>query len=49
MVECGADEVPEETLLAAFELAHEEIRKLCEVQEELRDARSASRSGSTPS
>jgi polyribonucleotide nucleotidyltransferase len=35
MVEAGADEVPEETLLEAFELAHEEIRKLCELQEEL--------------
>ncbi len=37
MVECGADEVPEDTLLAAFELAQVEIRKLCEVQEGLRD------------
>jgi polyribonucleotide nucleotidyltransferase len=36
MVECGADEVPERTVLAAFELAHEEIKKLCEAQEELR-------------
>ncbi|HEX2044107.1 MAG TPA: polyribonucleotide nucleotidyltransferase [Gaiellaceae bacterium] len=36
MVEAGADEVPEETLLAAFELAQEEIRRLCELQEELR-------------
>ena len=36
MVECGADEVPEETLLAALELAHREIRALCEAQEELR-------------
>jgi polyribonucleotide nucleotidyltransferase len=36
MVEAGADEVPEETLLEAFELAHGEIRKLCEAQEELR-------------
>ncbi|MGH3058842.1 MAG: polyribonucleotide nucleotidyltransferase, partial [Gaiellaceae bacterium] len=36
MVEAGADEVPEETLLEAFELAHAEIRKLCEAQEELR-------------
>jgi polyribonucleotide nucleotidyltransferase len=36
MVEAGADEVPEESLLAAFELAHAEIRKICEVQEELR-------------
>ncbi len=36
MVECGAQEVPEDTLLAALELAHREIRGLCEAQEELR-------------
>ena len=36
MVEAGANEVPEDTLLRAFDLAHSEIRKLCEVQEELR-------------
>jgi polyribonucleotide nucleotidyltransferase len=36
MVEAGAMEVPEDTILGAFELAHEEIRKLCEAQEELR-------------
>jgi polyribonucleotide nucleotidyltransferase len=36
MVECGADEVPEDTLLAALELAHQEIRKLCDAQHELR-------------
>jgi polyribonucleotide nucleotidyltransferase len=36
MVEAGAMEVPEETILGAFELAQEEIRKLCDVQEELR-------------
>ncbi|MGH3093576.1 MAG: hypothetical protein ACRDOG_14790, partial [Gaiellaceae bacterium] len=36
MVEAGADEVPEDTLLEAFELAHGEIRKLCDLQEELR-------------
>jgi polyribonucleotide nucleotidyltransferase len=35
MVEAGADEVPEETLLVAFELALEEISKICEAQEEL--------------
>ncbi len=35
MVEAGADEVPEETLLEALELAHKEIIKLCEAQEEL--------------
>src|ERR671931_25445 len=36
MVEAGADEVPEDTLLEALELAHTEILKLCEAQEELR-------------
>jgi polyribonucleotide nucleotidyltransferase len=36
MVEAGADEVPEDVLLEALELAHAEIRKICEVQEELR-------------
>jgi polyribonucleotide nucleotidyltransferase len=36
MVEAGAQEVPEETLLEAFEVAHAEIRKLCEAQEDLR-------------
>src|SRR5205807_38242 len=36
MVEAGADEVPEDTLLEALELAHGEIVKLCEAQEELR-------------
>jgi polyribonucleotide nucleotidyltransferase len=36
MVEAGANEVPEQTLLEAFELAHAEIRKLCEAQDDLR-------------
>src|SRR5438309_10184621 len=36
MVEAGADEVPEDVLLEALELAHGEIRRLCEAQEELR-------------
>jgi polyribonucleotide nucleotidyltransferase len=36
MVECGADEIPEDTILEAFELAHAEIVKICDVQEELR-------------
>jgi polyribonucleotide nucleotidyltransferase len=36
MVEAGAAEVPEEKLLEAFDIAHAEIRKLCEAQEELR-------------
>ncbi|MEA2426378.1 MAG: polyribonucleotide nucleotidyltransferase, partial [Thermoleophilaceae bacterium] len=35
MVEAGADEIPEELLLEALEKAHEEIRKLCELQEDL--------------
>jgi polyribonucleotide nucleotidyltransferase len=36
MVEAGADEVPEDTLLEALALAQDEIVKLCEAQEELR-------------
>ena len=36
MVEAGAEEVPEETILEAFELAHREIVKICDAQEELR-------------
>jgi len=36
MVEAGADEVPEDVLLEALEIAHAEIRKLCEAQEDLR-------------
>lgn len=35
MVEAGAEEIPEDLLLQAFELAHAEITKICEVQEEL--------------
>src|SRR5438477_7830346 len=35
MVEAGANEVPEGTLLEALDLAHSEIRKICEMQEEL--------------
>jgi polyribonucleotide nucleotidyltransferase len=35
MVEAGASEIPETTILEAFDLAHAEIRKLCEAQEEL--------------
>src|ERR671930_522166 len=33
MVEAGADEIPEETLLEALARAHEEIKRLCETQE----------------
>src|ERR671932_409366 len=36
MVEAGADQVPEERLLEALDRAHEEIKKLCAAQEELR-------------
>src|SRR5215207_9737371 len=36
MIEAGASEIAEEILLDAFELAHQEIRKLCEAQEDLR-------------
>jgi polyribonucleotide nucleotidyltransferase len=36
MVEGGADEVPEDTILEALELAHGEILKLCDAQEDLR-------------
>jgi polyribonucleotide nucleotidyltransferase len=35
MVEAGAHEIPEDTLLAALEQAHAEIIKLCEAQEDL--------------
>jgi polyribonucleotide nucleotidyltransferase len=37
MVESGADEIPEERLLEALELAHAEIVRICEVQEQLRE------------
>jgi polyribonucleotide nucleotidyltransferase len=36
MVEAGANEVPEEKILEALELAQGEIAKLCEAQEDLR-------------
>jgi polyribonucleotide nucleotidyltransferase len=36
MVEAGADQVPEETILEAFELAHGEIRRICEAIDDLR-------------
>ncbi|WLR43499.1 polyribonucleotide nucleotidyltransferase [Bacillus carboniphilus] len=35
MVEAGADEVPEETMLEAIMFGHEEIKKLIEFQEEI--------------
>src|SRR4051794_17955306 len=36
MVEAGANEVPEDTLLEALDIAHNEIRRICEVLEDLR-------------
>ncbi len=36
MVEAGANEVSEEDLLEALQIAHDEIKKLCDVQDELR-------------
>src|SRR5436853_586781 len=36
MVEAGANEVPEDRLLEALDLAYQEIVKLCEAQEDLR-------------
>jgi polyribonucleotide nucleotidyltransferase len=38
MVEAGAKEVDEETVLEALAIAHEEIKKLCAAQEQLRAA-----------
>jgi polyribonucleotide nucleotidyltransferase len=35
MVEAGANEVPEDRLLEALDLAHEEIKRICEVQLDL--------------
>jgi polyribonucleotide nucleotidyltransferase len=37
MVEAGAQEIPEDVLLEALELAHAEIVRICEKQEELRE------------
>src|SRR6202162_225680 len=36
MIEAGADEIPEDEILQAFEVAHAEIVKICEAQEDLR-------------
>ena len=38
MVEAGAKEVPEQTILEALDAAHVEIRRLCELQVELQQA-----------
>ncbi len=37
MIEAGADQVPEDTMLRAFELAHAEIVRICDAIEELRE------------
>ncbi|HEU4943359.1 MAG TPA: polyribonucleotide nucleotidyltransferase [Gaiellaceae bacterium] len=37
MVEAGAEEIPEDLLLEALDLAHAEIVKLCEAQDDLRE------------
>src|ERR671915_1491104 len=36
MIEAGAEELPEDDMLEAFELAHAEIVKICDAQEDLR-------------
>src|SRR3954470_4760675 len=36
MIEAGANELPEDLMLEAFDIAHREIQKLCEAQEDLR-------------
>ena len=37
MVEAGADQIPEDTILEALELAHGEIRRICDALEDLRE------------
>jgi polyribonucleotide nucleotidyltransferase len=37
MVEAGADQIPEDTILEALELAHGEIRRICDALDELRE------------
>jgi polyribonucleotide nucleotidyltransferase len=37
MVEAGANEIPEAEILDALDIAHGEIRKICQVQHELRE------------
>jgi polyribonucleotide nucleotidyltransferase len=36
MIEAGANELPEDDMLEAFEIAHREIVKICDAQEDLR-------------
>ena len=37
MIEAGADQIPEDTMLLAFELAHTEIKRICDVIDDLRE------------
>ena len=37
MIEAGADQVPEDAMLLAFELAHTEIKRICDVIDDLRE------------
>jgi polyribonucleotide nucleotidyltransferase len=37
MIEAGADEIPEDVMLQAFELAHGEIRRICDTIDDLRN------------
>src|ERR671933_2362133 len=37
MVEAGANEVPEAEILDALDIAHSEIKKICQIQHELRE------------
>src|SRR5205823_13488318 len=37
MVEAGASEIPEAEILDALDIAHEELKKLCALQHELRE------------
>ena len=34
MIEAGAEEIPEDEILEAFEIAHAEIVKICDAQED---------------
>src|SRR5918997_750732 len=36
MIEAGAEELPEDAMLEAFEIAHAEIVKICDAQDDLR-------------
>jgi len=47
MVECGADEIPEDVMVAALELGHKSIQPLIELQLKMA-AESASRNAQSP-